>query len=108
MCQYVNEIQAAVNAHYKATTAFTALQVRDDVRAVVGPSVDVRYLDVKHECLSYFEKTSPKGWRAVPVEVKVPNRVVASSDNMNIDKEVTTTHRVWTFAPPKWRPRKTK
>jgi hypothetical protein len=107
MCAYVNDIQAVVKVFFNENKPFTALTVRDYVRKRVGSDVDVRYLDVKHELLSYFEKHAPKGWKAVPTTVKVKQRVVASSSGVGVDEERETEQRVWTFAPPKWRQTKT-
>ncbi len=88
MCDYIDALHVAIEERFKESKAFTALEIRDAVRAL-EPNKDVRYRECKHETLTYFEQEAPKGWKAVPVSV---------NDSI----------RVWTFAPPKWRQKKAK
>lgn len=100
MCVYQDNIRKVIDGYYASGTAFNALMVRDAVRALVGPSVDVSYIECKHEMLSYCERTlgtgNAKGWRMVSVEVVAAPHLT----------EVSA--KVWHVVPAKWRPKKVK
>lgn len=79
----LQEMTSVLESLLDSNQVFDLLQVRDLVRIGVGPSIDVSFLEIKHESLTWLERnlhrwdycmiaTSEGHWKMLPRKVVAP------------------------------------
>jgi len=62
MCEYLSQIHQACQEFAEQGVSFDILQIRDRVRELTGPGMEVLFKPVKYEVLAFFEQGGIPGF----------------------------------------------